>query len=85
MKRTIAIFATAATLGLTALAPASQAMEQELDMLTQSVVNALRVEGFDTSNVSNLTLGQIAEIKGVLESGMTATDRSKIERLLDAE
>ncbi|QIE41303.1 hypothetical protein [Meridianimarinicoccus aquatilis] len=85
MKNPIATIATVAALSLTILAPASQAMEQELDMLTQSVVNALRVEGFDTSNVENLTLGQVAEIKGVMESGMTATDRSKIERLLDGK
>jgi hypothetical protein len=85
MKTPFAMLATVATLGMTVLAPASQAMEQELDMLTQSVTNALRVQGFDTTNVENLTLGQIAGIKGVLESGMTATDRNKIERLLDGE
>lgn len=85
MKNRIATIATVAVLSLTVLAPAGQAMEQELDNLTQAVVNALHVEGFDTSNVGNLTLSQVAEIKGVLESGMTATDRSKIERLLEGE
>lgn len=84
MKNRIAMIATVAALGLTALAPAvsAQSMAEAASMLTQSVESALRVEGFDTANIDNLTLSQIAEIKGVLESGMTATDRSRIEFLL---
>lgn len=84
MKNRIAALATVAALSLTALAPAvsAQSMSEAGSMLTQAVANALRVEGFDTANIENLTLSQIAEIKGVLESGMTATDRSKIEALL---
>jgi|GEM_PF-5897641 len=48
----------------------------------QAVTNALEAEGFDASNVSSLSLNEIAKIKGTLDSGMTATNRSKIEKLL---
>lgn len=91
MKQHIATLATLAALGLTAFAPALQAqgtneytqeMDEGLTMLTQSVINALRVEGFQTDNVENLTLAQVAEIKGALESGMKAENRSKIEDLI---
>lgn len=84
MKNRIAAFATVAALSLTALVPAvsAQSMNEAASMLGQAVENALRVEGFDTGNFENLSLNQIAEIKGVLESGMTATDRSRIENLL---
>lgn len=84
MKNRIAVLATVAALSLTALAPAvsAQSMSEAASMLTQSVENALRVEGFDTGNIGNLSLNEIVEIKGVLESGMTATDRSRIENLL---
>ncbi len=84
MKNRIATLATVAALSLTALAPAvsAQSMNEAASMLGQAVQNALRVEGFDTTNFDNLSLGQIVEIKGVLESGMTATDRSRIEFLL---
>jgi len=84
MKTRIAALATVAALSLSAIAPAAsaQSMDEAVSMLTQAVANALRVEGFDTTNVNDLSLAQIAEIKGVLESGMTATDRSRIEELL---
>ena len=57
---------TAAALSLTLAAPAvtAQDMGEQAGMLQTAVANALEREGFETSNVGELTLNEIVEIKG---------------------
>ena len=76
----LALAATVATFGATA----SSAMDMEFNMLTGAVYNALKAEGFDTSNIDSLTLGEIAQIKTLLEGDdMGNAARERINKLLE--
>ena len=75
----LALAATVATFGATA----SSAMEMEFNMLTGAIYNALKAEGFDTTNIDSLTLSEIAQIKGLLEGDdMGNAARERIEKFL---
>jgi len=77
------LFALAVAAALTA--PMAQAMEDEFNMLTGAVYNALRAHGIDTTNVDQLTLHEVGIIKNLLDSGdMDGPTRKRIEKLLDA-
>ena len=76
MKKTFAALAAAAAL-TTATVPAVNAMEQEFNMLTGAVYNALSGIGADTDGIGELTIGQIAQIKGILDSGDLSNDEKK--------
>jgi len=67
MTRKIVALATAAAISLATFAPAVSAMETEFNMLTGAVYNALRSFDLPTDNIENLTLAQIATIKGILD------------------
>ena len=82
MKRTMTAIVTAATLSLTAI-PSAQAMEMEYNMLTGAVYNALNVLGADTSGISELSLVQIAQIKGIIESDEPeGTKKGRVEAII---
>ena len=78
MKNTIATIATVATLSL-GFAGSAFAMENELNMLTGSVYNALRSMDLPTENIGNLTLAQITQIQAFLdqEEGMGRVQQIK--------
>ncbi|MEL6203975.1 MAG: hypothetical protein AAFR47_01500 [Pseudomonadota bacterium] len=76
-----AIVVAGATAGFAAShAPASTDCDS---MLTQSIGLSLNAEGFDTTNICSLSLGELVTIKGILDSdGMNASSRQTIENLL---
>ena len=82
MKTTLKALALGAAVATTGAVTAS-AMEMEFNMLTGAVYNALKQNGFDTTNIDNLTLADIAEIKFLLEGGdMGNPQRAKINQIL---
>ena len=83
MKTKLVALATATAISFAVVAPAANAMEMEFNMLTGAVYNALKAEGFDTTNIDQLTLGEVALIKALLEEdGMTSSTRGRIEKIL---
>ncbi len=83
MKTTLKALALGAALATTG-GIAATAMETEFNMLTGAVYNALKSNGFDTSNIDTLTLSEIAEIKGLLEGDdMGNAARHRINKILD--
>lgn len=84
MKTRILAAATAATLALGAAAHAqSPSMEQGFNMLTGAVYNALNAQGFDTSNINELSLADIALIRNLLSDEMGNNERQRIEQILE--
>ncbi|MEM1065920.1 MAG: hypothetical protein AAGJ74_10510 [Pseudomonadota bacterium] len=82
MKRTmtaLAIAAAAATTGGTA----AVAMDMEFNMLTGAVFNELRSRNLPTENIEKLSLGQIAIIKGIIDSDDSEGQKTnRIEAIL---
>jgi hypothetical protein len=76
--------ATAAALTLASIAPLhAQSQDDCQNMLTLAVGNALDRQGFDTSNICDLTVGDLAAIKSMVEEdGMNNNTRQSIERIL---
>lgn len=86
MKTRIFAAATAAALTLGAAVHAQQddmAMSQGFNMLTGAVYNALRAQNFDTANINDLSLGQIAQIRSLLSQDMGTNERQRIETILE--
>lgn len=67
MKRTLTALALVATLGAVS-APVANAMQQELTMLELAVGNAMNRLGITGYDINELTVGQLAQIKGEIES-----------------
>ena len=67
MTRKIVALATATMISLTAAAPAVHAMGMEFNMLTGAVFNELRTRGLPTESIHDLTLGQLSQIKGIVD------------------
>lgn len=83
MKRTMTAFVTAATLAMGSV-PAAHAMDQEFNMLTGAVFNALSALNVDTSGISDLSLRQIAQIKGILDSDDTENlKKTRVEAIMN--
>lgn len=74
---------TALTFGVAAQAQEDPAMGQGFNMLTGAVYNALNARGFDTSNINNLSLAEIAQIRNLLSEDMGSSERQRIELILD--
>lgn len=74
---------TALTLGVSAHAQEDPAMSQGFSMLTGAVYNALNSQGFDTTNINNLSLSEIAQIRNLLTGDMGNSERQRIELILD--
>ena len=69
MTRKLVALITAASISVAAAMPAmAQGMNMGFDMLTGAVFNELRARGLPTDNINDLTLSQIAIIKGILDS-----------------
>jgi len=81
MKTHIIAAATAMTLGLGALTPATaQTMGEGFNMLTGIIYNELVQRDIPTDNIRDLSLAQLAQIKAILEgeeSESKKTDRIK--------
>jgi len=68
MTRKLVALVTAASISVAAAMPAvSQGMEMGFNMLTGAVFNELRSRGLPTDNIQDLTLSQLAIIKGILD------------------
>lgn len=82
MKTTLTALALGAAIA-TSGAMSVSAMDMEFNMLTGAVYNALKSNGFDTSNIDKLTLEEIAQIKVLLEGDdMGNAARTRIEKIL---
>ena len=69
MTRKLLALVTAASISVAAAAPVmAQGMSMGFDMLTGAVFNALQSRGLPTDNINDLSLSQIATIKGILDS-----------------
>ena len=70
MNRTIATLATVAALGFggAAVAQTTMTMGEGYDMLQTALMNDFTALGIETTELEGLTLGQIAAIKGIVES-----------------
>ena len=73
----------ALTLGIAAHAQEDPAMSQGFNTLTNAVHNALTAQGFDTSNINNLSLSEIAQIRNLLTDDMDNSERQRIELILE--
>lgn len=75
---------TALTLGAAAHAQSEDvAMSQGFNMLTGAVYNALSHQGFDTTNINELTLAEIATIRTLLNDEMGTNARQRVQAILD--
>ncbi len=83
MKRSLIALSTVAALTVTGFAPAAVAMEQELTMLEAAINSSFSQLGLEDINMGDLTLGQLALIKNVVESDDSTTEkRRRIEAIL---
>ncbi|MEO0830190.1 MAG: hypothetical protein AAFY03_06985 [Pseudomonadota bacterium] len=76
MKKLTAI-AFAAAVALTAAPAVSQdtlAMGQS--MLTGALFNALRAEGFSADGIDKLTLGEVAQLRGILNGDASRNEKA---------
>lgn len=84
MTRNIIALATAATVSFAAFAPAVQAMDMEFNMLTGAVYQELKQRNLPTDGINNLTLSQIAIIKGIVDSDDSEGQKSnRIKAILN--
>ena len=80
MKKTLAI-AFAAALSLGAAAHQADAFDAEFSNLANALYNQLETQGYDVTGFENLTLGQIATIKSLLESN-GSSNRGMVQGIL---
>ena len=74
MKRNIAALAVIASLATGSLATSANAMGTELNMLTGAIFNELVSRNIATDNIQELTISQLAQIKG--HPGKTTTAKA---------
>lgn len=90
MNRSIKVALVATTLALPLAAPVvAQDMSTMADgqtMLVDGLTNNLERMGIDTSGVNDLTLNEVAEIRGILErdEASDAVQKSRIESILNS-
>lgn len=85
MNRTIATIATvsALTFGAAAFAQTASGMGQGYDMLQTALMSDFERIGIPTDQLDNLTLAQVAAIKGVIESeGDETQKKGQIEAII---
>lgn len=85
MTRKLLALVTAASISVAAAAPVTaQGMSMGFDMLTGAVFNALQSRGLPTDNINDLSLSQIATIKGILDSDDNDGQKTRsIKAILD--
>jgi hypothetical protein len=71
MKATLTALALAATLSV-GLAPASFAMEAELDALMEALEGELSSRGIETEGLENLTISELRLVQQMLANGDSA-------------
>lgn len=71
MKATLTALALAATLSV-GLAPASFAMEAELDALMEALEGELSSRGIETEGLENLTIAELRLVQQMLANGDSA-------------
>lgn len=78
------VLATAAALAIASVGPLhAQTQDDCMNMLTLAVGNALDAQGFDTANICDLSIAELAQIKGAIEQdGMNNNTRQLIEGIL---
>jgi hypothetical protein len=69
MKKPLKAILVAAVVSASPFAAVAQPMDTELTMLEQAVHNAFSRYGVSEYKMEDLTLGQLAEIKGIVGSG----------------
>ena len=77
MTSTFKKIAAATALTVSFAAP-SFAMEQELNMLTGTVYNALTSMQMDVADITFLTLGEINTINSIMHSGDTEGEKERL-------
>ncbi len=77
MKRNLIALSTAVALSAAAFAPAAVAMDQELSMLEQAINNSFSQLGIEDVSMGDLTLGQLALVKNVLEGDDTTSNKKR--------
>lgn len=85
MNRTFTTIATVAALsfGGAALAQSTPSMGEGYDMLQTALMNDFTELGISTDELEGLTLGQIAAIKGIIESSDDESQRKgRIEAII---
>lgn len=87
MTRSIIALATAAAISVAAV-PAAVAQSVEmgmgLNMLTGAIYNELVQRNLDTSNINNLSLSQLAIIKGIIDGDDSEGKKTqRIEAILN--
>ena len=76
MKKLTAI-AFAAAVALTAAPAVSQStLEMGQSMLTGALFNALRAEGFSTDGIDKLTLGEVANLRTILNGDASRSQKA---------
>lgn len=86
MKSSLKALLVAATLAVPAVpAIAQDSMEMGQSMLVGALVNSLNRFGISTDNVDQLTLAEIAEIRGIVNDDSMGDNnkRSQIENVLE--
>ena len=79
MKRTLTAVAVAATL-TAGLAPASFAMEAEIDALMSVLERELSSRGIETEGLENLSIAELRQVQQMLSDGDSAGEmRSRID------
>ena len=81
MTRTFAAIAAAATMSFGGIA-AAQSMGEGYDMLTAALMSDFERLDIPTDTMDNLTIGQLAAIKNVLEDGDESNDKNQIEAII---
>lgn len=83
MKRTISALALAAAVA-TSGATVASAMDMEFNMLTGAVFNELKSRGLPTDKIDELTLSQIAIIKGISDGDESEGEKTnRIKAILE--
>ncbi|MBT8456676.1 MAG: hypothetical protein HKO95_12735 [Rhodobacteraceae bacterium] len=85
MTRTLSALAIAAAVATTGASMAT-AMDMEFNMLTGAVFNELKSRGLPTDNIDQLSLSQIAIIKGIVDGDDSeGTKTNRIQAILERD
>ena len=85
MKHTLATFAAVAALSTGAAfadAHMSNSMGEGFDMLQSGLAADFERMGIEMESIDNLTIGQLAAIKAVLEDDQTGNDKAQVEAII---
>ena len=75
MKKTIIALATVSSMAFAVPAFSQSAMGQGADMLTGALFNYFTLNELPTDGIMDLSLGQIAQIKGIIDGDESVGDK----------